>query len=179
MIELSTIFLGKKGLEDIGTMPWKWSSMERQRFEAFHLGKSWGYASTIIHNLTTGRLSRQICLRQDHTHVPNERQRSVNDFCAGILDNITGLERRLTTMNLSAAFIGKNASVNIASASYNCTPIVRQGSERYTAINCSMLFLNGGLRGQSLQSVLVFNITNMHAMSDWSDYFPCSCRVNI
>jgi len=69
-------------------------------------------------------------------------------------------------MNPSAAFIGKNASVHIASASYNCAPTVRQGSERYTAINCSMLFLNGGLRGQSLQSVLVFNLTNMRAMSD-------------
>jgi hypothetical protein len=69
-------------------------------------------------------------------------------------------------MNLSAAFIGKNASVDIASASYNCAPTERQSSERYTAINCSMLFLNGGFRGQSLQSVLVFNITNMHEISD-------------
>jgi len=42
-----------------------------------------------------------------------------------------------------------------------------------------MLSLNGVLRGHSLQSVLVFNFTNMHAMSYWSDYFPCSCRVNI
>jgi len=109
----------------------------------------------------------------------NERQWSVNDFPAGILDNITGMERRLTTMNISAAFIVKNASVDIASASYNCAPAVRQGSERFTVINCSMLFLNGGLRGQSLQSVLLFNITNMHAMSDWSDYLPNSCRVNI
>jgi len=82
-------------------------------------------------------------------------------------------------MNLSAAFIGKNATVDISSASYNCAPTVRQGSERYTAINCSMLFLNWGFRGQLLQSVHVFNITNMHAMSDWSDYFPCSGRVNI
>ncbi len=82
-------------------------------------------------------------------------------------------------MILSAAFIGKNARVSIASASYNCAPTVRQGSERYTTINCSMLFLNGGFRGQSLQSVLEFIITNMHAMSDWSDYYPCSCRVNI
>jgi hypothetical protein len=69
-------------------------------------------------------------------------------------------------MNLSAAFIGKNASVDIASASYNCAPTVRQGSERYPAINCSMLFINEGLRGQSLQSVLVFIIPNIHAMSD-------------
>jgi hypothetical protein len=69
-------------------------------------------------------------------------------------------------MNLSAAFVGKNAIVDIASAFYNCAPTVRQGSERYTSINCSMLFLNGGFRGQSLQSVLAFNITNMHAMSD-------------
>jgi hypothetical protein len=69
-------------------------------------------------------------------------------------------------MNLSAAFSGKNASVDIASASYNYAPTVRQGYERYTAINCSMLFLNGGFRSQSLQSVLVINITNMHGMSD-------------
>jgi hypothetical protein len=69
-------------------------------------------------------------------------------------------------MNQSAAFIGKNASVDIASASYNCVPTVRQGSERYTAMHCSMLFLNGGFRGQLLQSVVIFNITNMHAMSD-------------
>jgi len=75
-------------------------------------------------------------------------------------------------MNLSAACIGKNGSVDIATASYNCVPTVHQGSQRYTAMNCSMLFLNGCLRGQSLQSVLIFNITNMHAMSDWSDYFP-------
>jgi len=51
-------------------------------------------------------------------------------------------------MNLSAAIIGKNASVDITSASYNCEPTVRQGSERYTAIHCSMLLLNGGFRGQ-------------------------------
>ena len=28
------------------------------------------------------------------TIFQNESQRSVNDFCAGILDNITGMERR-------------------------------------------------------------------------------------
>jgi hypothetical protein len=42
-----------------------------------------------------------------------------------------------------------------------------------------MLFLNWVLRCQSLQSVLVFNFTNMHAISSWSDYHPWSCRVNI
>ena len=96
--------------------------------------------------------------------LQNEGQWSVNNCCAGILDNITGMERRYTTMNLLAALIGKNAIVDIASASYNCAPMVRQGSDHYTAINCSMLFLNGGLRGQSLQSVLVYKFTNMHAM---------------
>ena len=42
-----------------------------------------------------------------------------------------------------------------------------------------MPFLSGVLRVQSLQSVLVFNFTNKHAMSYWSEYLPCSCRVNI
>ena len=56
---------------------------------------------------------------------------------------------------------------------------MRQGSERYTAVNCIMPFLNGVWRSQWLQSVLVFNVTNMHAMPYRSDYFPCRCRVNI
>jgi len=77
-------------------------------------------------------------------------------------------------MILSTAFIGKNASDDIASVSYNSVPTVRQGSERYTAINCIILFLNAVLRDQLLQSVLVFNLTNMPAMSYWSDDFPCS-----
>jgi len=82
-------------------------------------------------------------------------------------------------MILSTAFIGKYASDDIASPSNMSAPTVRQGSERYTAIYCIMLFPNGVLRGQLVQSALVFNFTNMHAMSYWSDYFPCSCRVNI
>jgi len=74
-------------------------------------------------------------------------------------------------MYLTAAFVGKNATDDIASASYNWAPTVRQGSKRYAAINCIMLFLNGVSRGQSLQSVIVFNFTNMHAMSYWSNYY--------
>jgi hypothetical protein len=50
-------------------------------------------------------------------------------------------------MNLSAAFVGNNASDNIVSASYNWVPMVRQGSEHYTAIKWIMLFLNGVWRG--------------------------------
>jgi len=82
-------------------------------------------------------------------------------------------------MYQSAAFVGKNATDDIASASYNRAPTLREGSEHYTVIDCIMLFLNGISRGQSLQSVLVFNFTNMPAMSYRSDYFPCSSRVNI
>jgi len=48
-----------------------------------------------------------------------KRQQSVNDLCTGILDNLTGMERRYTTMYLSAAFVRKNATDDIASASYN------------------------------------------------------------
>jgi hypothetical protein len=61
-------------------------------------------------------------------------------------------------MNISPAVIGKNESVDIASASYKCVPTVHYGSERYTAINCSILFLHGGLRSQSLQSIVTLEI---------------------
>jgi len=49
------------------------------------------------------------------------------------------------------------------------------GSERYTAMYCIVLFLNQVLPGQSLQSLLVYNFTNMHAISYRSDCFACSC----
>jgi len=112
------------------------------------------------------------------TITHNVRQRSVIDFCVGTLDNLTAMEHRWTTISRSAAFNGTNESDDMASVSYSCTPTVHQGSQRHTTINCIMMLLNGILRGQSLQSALVFNFTNMNAISHWSDYFPSSCRVN-
>jgi len=53
------------------------------------------------------------------------------------------------------------------------------GSARYTEINHITLFLNGILRGQSLLSILVYNITSMHAVSHRSEFFACTSRVNI
>jgi len=52
-------------------------------------------------------------------------------------------------------------------------------SEHQTAMNCIVLFLNRVVHGQSLQSNLVYNFTNMHAVSYSSDFFTCSSRVNI
>jgi len=49
------------------------------------------------------------------------------------------------------------------------------GSERYTAMYCIVLFLNQVLPGQSLQSVHLYNFTNMHAMSYRSVFSACSC----
>jgi len=46
-------------------------------------------------------------------------------------------------------------------------------------MNCITLLPNCVLRGQSFQYVLVYNFTNIHAMSHRSDFFACSCRVNI
>jgi len=45
-----------------------------------------------------------------------------------------------------------------------------RSSECYTAMNCIVLFLNPVLHSQSLQSVLVSNFRNMHAMSYRSDF---------
>ena len=89
------------------------------------------------------------------------------------------MERRYTTMNLSAVCIGKYAYDDVPSTSYNWVPTVRQGSKRYTATKCIMLVLNGVLLSQLLQSIVVFNFTHMHSMSYWSDDFPRSRRVNI
>ena len=49
------------------------------------------------------------------------------------------------------------------------------GSECCTAMYCIVLLLNQVLPGQSLQSVLVYNFTNMHAMSYRSDFIACGC----
>jgi len=53
------------------------------------------------------------------------------------------------------------------------------GSVSYTAMNCIALLLNLVLHSQSLQYVLVVNFTNMHAWSHRSDFFACSCGLNI
>jgi len=52
-------------------------------------------------------------------------------------------------------------------------------SERYTAMNCIVLFLWWVLCGQSLQSVVVYNFTNLHLICYRSEIFALSCRVNI
>jgi len=52
------------------------------------------------------------------------------------------------------------------------------GSVNYTALNSSALLPNLVLRGQSCQYVLVYNFTNMHAMSYLSDFSGSGCRVN-
>jgi len=44
------------------------------------------------------------------------------------------------------------------------------GSVSYTAMKCIALFLNWVLHSQSFQYVLVYNFTNMHAMSHRSDF---------
>jgi len=46
-------------------------------------------------------------------------------------------------------------------------------------MKCIALFLNWVLHGQSSQYVLVYNFTNMYAMSHRSDFFACSSRVDI
>jgi hypothetical protein len=53
------------------------------------------------------------------TTSQNEHQWSINDLSTGALDNLTGTERRLTTMNLSAAIIGNNRSDDMVPVDYN------------------------------------------------------------
>jgi len=69
----------------------------------------------------------------------NECQRRIYDFWASILHNQTAMQRHRPIIVLSAAFRGKNASDDIATA-------------------------------LSLY-VIVFNFTNMHAMSQSSDFY--------
>jgi hypothetical protein len=97
------------------------------------------------------------------------RQRRVNDYWSCMVVNLMAMECTLPTRNLLAAFIGKNASDNIASTSYNWVPSECQQlcgcPERYTVMHCIVLVLYWVLCSQSFQSVLVYNVTNMHAMA--------------
>ena len=47
----------------------------------------------------------------------NQRQRSINDFGSRILHTLRAMESRYPIFNLPTAFMGKNASDDIASAS--------------------------------------------------------------
>jgi len=93
------------------------------------------------------------------------------------------MERNLPTINLSAAIIFKNATEKLRpSPTIGRPQSVKNfvdGLAIYTAMKCITLFQNGILCGQSSQSVLVYNFSNMHAMSQRSDVFGCSYRANI
>ena len=67
--------------------------------------------------------------QQSFNRASTERQQSVNrasksvkEFWACILNNLTSMECSWPTMNVSAAFIAINASADIASASYIWVP---------------------------------------------------------
>jgi len=53
------------------------------------------------------------------------------------------------------------------------------GSVSYTAMHCTALFPSWVLSGQFFPYVLVYNFTNMHAVSHRTDFFTCSSRVNL
>jgi len=90
--------------------------------QTFHLGKSRVCVTLLISNQTVGPVTRQTCLEHDHNDVRKwtsaESQWSVNDLRWFIWNTLTATERRWPTTNWSSAFIGKNASDDIASASY-------------------------------------------------------------
>jgi len=77
-------------------------------------------------NRTMDPLSRQKCLwrhcKYSAKSVSRESQHSVHNFWFSILDNLLAIEHSQSTINLSAAFVGKNSSDDIASASYNWVP---------------------------------------------------------
>jgi hypothetical protein len=52
-----------------------------------------------------------------------------------------------------------------------------RGLGHYTAMKCNVLFPNRVSHSQCLQSVLVYNVTNMHTMSFRSDFLAFSCGV--
>jgi len=54
-----------------------------------------------------------------------ERQRRANDFGSCIMEYVTAMDRRLPTINVSAAYISINSSDYIPSASYNWVPTER------------------------------------------------------
>jgi len=56
----------------------------------------------------------------------NERPPSVNDFWSCILHTLRAMERHYPIFNILAAFMGKNARDDIASASYNSEPTKHQ-----------------------------------------------------
>jgi hypothetical protein len=87
-------------------------------------------------------------------------------------------------MSLPAALNGNNASDNITLASNNSVPPDHQQlmlwklrTIHHNSLHCAVP--KGVIRAKSLQSVLVYNFTNMQAMSSRSDFIAWSYRINI
>ena len=102
----------------------------RPQFGALYPEYTRGCATTLIDNRTVSCLSRQKCLWQHHNYVlkwaSTECQQSANNFWSCIMDNVRAMERHYPTIHPSAALIGKHASDDMASTSYDWAPTVRQ-----------------------------------------------------
>jgi hypothetical protein len=70
IIKRSAAMLPGSGCYKIPNMSKKWASTERRRLLSLNLGNGMGFAVTLTHNRTIGRLFRHKCFWQDRNHVP-------------------------------------------------------------------------------------------------------------
>jgi len=158
--------------------------MEHQRFWVLHHGHSKRCALTLTHNQCIGRLYVQKCSWWYRNHLLKMNLNRPSTIFGLAFWTIWGLRKgvnpwltdppplwakMLLTISLPPPTIERPLSVKIFCG----------GSVSYTAMNCIALLQHWVLQGQSFQFVLVYNFTNMHAMSHRSVWFACSCRVNI
>jgi len=140
-----------------------------------------------MHNRRISHLSRQKCLRQHHNYVPKwvspEGQWSVKifDLASWIIQVQWNAVNPQSTYHQSV--LAKMLVMKLLPPPTIEHPLSMNnlcgGSASYSAMNCVGLFLNWVLWCQSFQYVLVYNCTNMHAMSHRSEFCTCSSGVDI
>jgi len=143
-----------------------------------------GCVTTLFHNRTISRFSRQKCFQLCCNHVLKWASVERQQFLIMHL----GWSKGNGTQQTHNPPIGSHFEADIADTISRPPPTIEHarsinnhcgGSVHYTAMRCIAVFLNWVLHGQSFQYVCIYNFTNMHAMSHRSDFFACSSRVNI
>jgi len=145
----------------------------------------------MFHNRTIGWLSRPKCLHQHCFNIwksaSTERQRSVTgtstifDLASLMLYGRWNAANPPST-HWQRSSANRPVMISCSPPTIECPRSVNNfcwSSASCKAMKHIVLFLNCVLCGQSLQYVLIYNFTNMHAMSHRSDFFASSAGVNI
>jgi len=172
---VSAAFMGRNAEDDIATACYTWASTRPQWILVLHHWHLMRCGSEFTQNQWIGCLSGQNCYQQYRYHLLRMSSNVASTIFGLASWIIQGLWNGVTNPWSTSLLPGqaqKLVTISYLPHTIECPLSLWDfcgGSLSYTAMTCIALFLHWVLRSQCFEYVLVYNFTNMHAMSHRSD----------